>query len=155
MASNYKTILIDEKIDATNDKFFAILDDFKKYYIFYNKNPEYDEYANLYSGKKSDIQSLNKDMFVLTNDIQKNIDDLNKSMIDIDAKITKEKQKNMKLLKLVSGLKEQNDSSDIMIDNYRETYKLLNLSNILLFLGILLEFVVIFRVYKKQVPIQK
>ena len=67
----------DEKIKGIKNSFFSALDDFKKYYVFYNKNPEVDEYQNFFATSKGHLQGLNSDIFVVTNSIQKNIKDLN------------------------------------------------------------------------------
>jgi hypothetical protein len=39
---------IKEKIHTLQQQLPAILDDFKKYYVFYNKNPEYPEYQQMF-----------------------------------------------------------------------------------------------------------
>ena len=44
---NSQALTFDEKINNIKTSFFSVLDDFKKYYVFYNKNPEVDEYQNL------------------------------------------------------------------------------------------------------------
>ena len=36
----------EEKIDTIKTQFFSALDDFKKYYVYYNKNPEVNEFQN-------------------------------------------------------------------------------------------------------------
>ena len=36
----------DEKINSIKDQFFSALDDFKKYYVYFNKNPEVNEFQN-------------------------------------------------------------------------------------------------------------
>ena len=35
-----------EKIVTIKSQFFSALDDFKKYYVYYNKNPEVNEFQN-------------------------------------------------------------------------------------------------------------
>ena len=67
-----------EKIITIKDSFFSALDDFKKYYVFYHKNPEVDEFQNFFANSKGQLQNLNSDMFLVTNNIQQNIKDLDK-----------------------------------------------------------------------------
>ena len=81
-----------EKINNIEKQFFSALDDFKKYYVFYNKNPEVNEYQNYYVNSKSQLQSMSKDLFLLTNDISKNIEFLNNEMKDVSVKLEKEKK---------------------------------------------------------------
>ena len=63
----------EEKIKGINDSFLSALDDFKQYYVFYNKNPEVDEYSNNFENSKNQLQSLSGEMYTITNNIQKNI----------------------------------------------------------------------------------
>ncbi len=37
-----------EQINNIKSQFFSALDDFKKYYVYYNKNPEVDEFQSYY-----------------------------------------------------------------------------------------------------------
>ena len=62
----------EEKIKGINDSFLSALDDFKQYYVFYNKNPEVDEYSNNFENSKNQLQSLSGEMYTITNNIQKN-----------------------------------------------------------------------------------
>jgi len=39
---------IKEKIYALQEQLPIILEDFKKYFVFYNKNPEYPEYQQMF-----------------------------------------------------------------------------------------------------------
>ena len=64
----------DEKIDSIKEQFFSALDDFKKYYVYYNKNPEVNEFQNYYATSKGQLQTMSKDLFLTTNDIDKNIE---------------------------------------------------------------------------------
>ena len=51
------------KINTLKEKLPSILDDFKKYYIFYNKNPEYTEYQQMFENIKS--QQLKKKLGIV------------------------------------------------------------------------------------------
>ena len=72
-----------EQINNIKSSFFPALDDFKKYYVYYNKNPEVDEFQNFYANSKGQLQSLNSDMFLLTNNIQKSIQNLSSRLFFI------------------------------------------------------------------------
>ena len=43
-----------EKINSINSSFLSALDDFKKYYIFYHKNPDVDEYSDNFLNSNKD-----------------------------------------------------------------------------------------------------
>ena len=89
-----KSQQFEEKINNIEKQFFSALDDFKKYYVFYNKNPEVNEYQNYYVNSKSQLQSMSSDLFLTTNDISKNIELLNDVMKIVSNKLDKEKKLN-------------------------------------------------------------
>ena len=139
-ATKYKNKLADYA-----ESFPHMLDEFKKHYIFFNKNPEVNEYAQMYSSMKSNIQQATSQVFVTTNEIQQNIDDLNMSILDLNDKIDTEKVKNIDLKKKLGLLNAESDTSGLLIDNYRETYNLQYFINFVILLGILF---ICFFIYK-------
>ena len=103
-----------EKINSLSEQFFSVLDDFTKYYVFYNKNPEVNEYQQIYLNNKSQLQNLNKNVFLLTNDIEKDIEKLNYIVTRLNAKLGDEKDLNGELLHLFGNLKNTTNSSSVM-----------------------------------------
>ena len=127
----------DEKIKGIKNSFFSALDDFKKYYVFYNKNPEVDEYQNFFATSKGQLQELNSDIFVVTNNIQKHIKDLNAEMAVISTKLKDEKDLSSELLSLINNVQTTEDGSAIMIDDAKEEYNIQYYKNWELFIGII------------------
>ena len=130
------------------ESFPHMLDEFKKHYIFFNKNPEVNEYQQLYSSMKANIQQATSQVFVTTNEIQQNIDELNSFIVELNKKIDKEKIKNVDLKKKLGMLNAENDTSGLMIDNYKETYNLQYFINFVILLGILFICFFIYRTFK-------
>jgi hypothetical protein len=126
----------DEKINNMKRSFFSALDDFKKYYVYYNKNPEVNEFQNFYSSSKGQLQGLNSDMFLVTNSIQKKIQDLDNEMKTTSMKLDSEKKLNEELTKLMKKLETTQDGSKIMIDDAKEEYNRQYYKNWELFIGI-------------------
>ena len=54
-----------QKLQTLSEQLPSILDDFKKYYVFYNKNPEYDEYKSHFDIVKNNLNAINSQMFTL------------------------------------------------------------------------------------------
>jgi hypothetical protein len=127
-----------EKINSINSSFLSALDDFKKYYVFYHKNPEVDEYSNHFVNSKGQLQALSGEMFATTNIIQKNIETLNDTMEEISSKLTNEKDKYAKMDKLFTSLKGTESGSNILINDSKTEFNLLFFKNIELFIGILI-----------------
>ena len=59
------------QINTLKEKLPSVLDDFKKYYVFYNKNPEYSEYQQMFENIKGNLQNINSELFMISNNIEK------------------------------------------------------------------------------------
>ena len=127
-----------EKIKTIKDSFFSALDDFKKYYVFFHKNPEIDEYQNFFTNSKGQLQKLNAEIFLVTNQIQKNIKDLDMEMRTVSKKLEDEKNLNEELMKLVNRIKTTQDGSATMIDDAKEEYNIQYYKNWEIFMGIVI-----------------
>ena len=127
-----------EKINATKTQFFSALDDFKKYYVYYNKNPEVDEFQNYYTNSKSQLQTMSRDLFLTTNNVDKNIEILDSEMSSIGVKLENEKKLNGELMKVLSSLENTHNGSEILIDNSKDTYNRQYYYNWEIFIGILI-----------------
>jgi hypothetical protein len=104
-----------EKLNTYSELFPSVLDEYKRSYINYNKNPDYNEYSQIYSKNKGALHTLNSNVFVLTNDIQKNMDNLNKQIAILDIRINQEKSINANLKKTWSSVKGVgSDGSDLV-----------------------------------------
>jgi hypothetical protein len=126
-----------EKIDNIKNSFFSVLDDFEKYYVYYNKNPEVDEFQNFYSNSKGQLQQLSSQMFLVTNNIQQKIQDLDSDMNVSSTKLESEKELNGELSKLVNNIQTTQSGSEIMIDDAKEEYNIQYYKNIELIIGTL------------------
>jgi hypothetical protein len=134
---NQEANIFDEKIKGIQKIFFSALDDFKKYYVYYNKNPEVDEYQNFFATSKGQLQELNSDIFLITNNIQKNIKDLSTEMAEISNNLNYEKKLNAELLSLINNIQTTEDGSAIMIDDVKDEYNMQYYKNWELFIGII------------------
>ena len=138
-----------EKIKTIKDSFFSALDDFKKYYVFFHKNPEVDEYQNFFTNSKGQLQKFNAEIFLVTNQIQKNIKDLDMEMRTVSKKLEDEKKLNEELMKLVNQIKTTQDGSAIMIDDAKEEYNIQYYKNWEMFMGIVIYMVISVKLLSK------
>ena len=149
--SNYPTSeQFTEKLQALQEQLPAILEDFKKYYVFYNKNPEYDEYRQMYENMKNNLNKINSDLFVLSNDVSSNTDELNKQLFYLNDLIEQEKQKNKMLKRKLGIVENKSNAADEMITNFREIYESDYLRNWALFGCIIVGGLVIKNIYTKS-----
>jgi methyl-accepting chemotaxis protein len=148
--SNYPTpAQFTERLQTLQQQLPAILEDFKKYYVFYNKNPEFDEYKQMFENMKANLNKINSDLFVLSNDVSSSTDDLNKKLFNLNTLIEQEKQKNRELKIKLGIINRKSAASDEMITNFREIYESEYLRNWGLFGCIILGGFVIKNIYTK------
>ena len=121
---DHQSQIFADKINNIQTTFFSALDDFKKYYVYFNKNPEVNEFQNYYANSKGQLQTMSRDMLVTTNNIEKNIEDLNIQMETVSLKLEDEKKLNDELIKLISGLENTQNGSVMLIDDSKEEYNM-------------------------------
>jgi len=126
------------KLNNLNETMPLLLDEFQKAYVFYNMAPASEEYKNFYYNARNNVISTNTQLFMTTNDIQKNIETINKDLIILNKNIQKQKKINEKLKKELSSVDSNMDSSKQRINEYTEMYRSKYLSNITVFIGIVI-----------------
>ena len=141
------------QINTLKEKLPAILDDFKKYYIFYNKNPEYNEYQQIFETIKGNLQNINSELFMTTNNIEKGTEGINSKLQIINKLIAKEKIKNRKLKRQLGIVEKKYNGSDELISDYKEMYNLDYLNNFALFMGILTLGIILSKKFQSRVPV--
>ena len=127
-----------EQINNIKSQFFSALDDFTKYYVYYNKNPEVNEFQNYYANSKSQLQTMSKDLFLTTNNIDKNIEELDNEMLKISIKLENEKKINKEMSELINNLQNTQNGSEILIDDSKTKYNTQYYKNVEIFIGILI-----------------
>jgi hypothetical protein len=139
-----------EKIIALKQQLPHILDDFIKYFVLYNKDPNYPGYQSTFENNKSNLNSLSSSLFMVSNDVDVNIDNINNLYKTLDILIKKERTKNRELKRKLGIVESKTNSSNEMIDDYSEIYDIGYLRNWALFLSIITSGILISIVFKKQ-----
>ena len=127
---------IKEKLHELQSKLPLILEDFKKSYILYNKDTNYNEYQQTFINAKSNLEHLNSELFMVENKVHSNTDKLNKQMIKMNIKIMEEKRENTVLKKSLGIIEVGVNSTDEMINDYKKKYELHYMHNLGLLLTI-------------------
>jgi chromosome segregation ATPase len=141
----------DEKITSVNGQFFSALEDFKKYYVYFNKNPEVDEFQNYYANSKSQLQTMSKEVGNITKSIDKQIEALNAQMSSISEKIAREKELNEKHKEKLHRLENTQNGSEILVDDSKTAYNIQYVRNWEMFIGVLIVTGLIFKIYKAPI----
>ena len=111
-----------DKINALQKQFLSVIEDYKKYYVYYNKNPEVEEFYTNFENAKSQLASIVKKLNDLSVKITQDTSVLNTSISNINKQIQTEKSLNDDLNNVVSGLKATNNSSKALIDDSKDQY---------------------------------
>jgi peptidoglycan hydrolase CwlO-like protein len=140
-----------QKIATMNSQLPSMLDEFKKYYVFFNKNPDYPEYQQMFQNIQSNLNSMNADLFMLSNDVQSNTDAMNKTLFKLDILIKEERKRNRQLKSRLGIVEHKINASSELISDYMEMYDFGYLRNWALFLSILVVGGVISKIYRPPV----
>ena len=152
ITDNFKTPgIFKEKLQTLNNQLPAILADFKKYYVFFNKNPEYPEYQNSFENIKGNMNKLNSDLFMLSNDVESSTNELNKKLFALNILIQKEKERNRKLNLGLGIVEHKNNAATELISDYKSMYSEEYLRNWALFVSILIIGVSISKISKNPI----
>ena len=136
-------------IETLNQQFAPILDDYKKYYVFHNMMPDYNEYQQMFETINSNLNEVTTKLFTTTNDIEVNTEKISKKLKSLSDLINQEKEKNHKFRNRLEMIDGKNNSSDILINNYTEMYDIQYIRNCVLAIGIVLSIIASTRIFKK------
>jgi len=137
------------KLNEISGKFPGVLDEFKRNYVIYNQHPDYQEYANIFASIKGNLSSINKDLFVLTNDVQQDISKLNENNENLVMELDQLEKENDFLKKTLANASGTGNGSEIMNENAKEQYKAKYIRNLAMIFGNLLIIIAMIILFKK------
>ena len=138
------------EIETIQDKLPSVLDDFKKYYVFYNKNPTYTEYQTILENLKTDLNSMNSELFKISNNVEQNINSISTKFAELNKLIQKEKARNNRLMSMYKGVKQTFTGSKIMIDEYKQIYNEKFMNNCFILIGIIVNGIVLAKIFASK-----
>jgi hypothetical protein len=123
------------QIDTLKQQYPGYLDNFKEYYILTKQFPNDDSYTRGYESIRGNMQRASKDLFMINNKIQSEIERLKKITIIINQKISDEKVRNTELQKQYDQSIGEVGGAQTMINDYKKIYFLQYITNVFTFLG--------------------
>jgi hypothetical protein len=147
--STYSDAIL-SKLETTRQKFNSALDDFSSSYLNYKMYPNYNEYRQIYANAQGVIDSLQAEVFISTNDVQKNLENLNNFIKNLNEKIATEKSKQTTLKSQLSGVTSDSNGSGLLAIQSKTLYFDKYVYNITLIIGILILFYSLFKIYSKK-----
>jgi hypothetical protein len=138
-----KSFHYQEKIDGIQTQFFSALKDFQKYFVYYHKNPEVDDFQQQFQISKGQLQMLSDQLLQITSQIHSDIRQLDGKMESVAKQLEMEKMKYNKLTSSATHLENTQNGSEILIDDYKSKYNQQYYRNVRLYIGILLMFMIL------------
>ena len=135
------------QVSDLQSTFPEVLDDFKKYFVFYQKNPDYTEYQTNFENAKSNLNELIIKLFKISASVQMSTSKINANMEEVNKSIQVNKAEFTKLKRRVLNLKEAHDTSDILVDDYVTIYNMYYLKNAAILFGVLMQIWVLMKVF--------
>lgn len=145
-----KPEIFTQRIETLKEQLPSILDDFNKYFVLYSTDPSYPEFGTMFNNIKQNLNSLSASLFMVSNDVDANTDEINTTFKKLDGLITKERIKNRELKRKLGIIEEQNNNSKELIDNYNEMYDADYLRNWGLFLSTIVVGVSISKMFTRE-----
>jgi len=139
------------KIKTLKNQYPGYLDNFKQYYILTKQFPNDDSYTRGYQSSRTDMQNATKSLFMINNNIQVEIERLKATTTILNTNISNEKARNITLQKKYDDATGEVGGAKTMINDYKKIYVLQYISNVSIFLGIILSGVVISKTFRRQV----
>lgn len=145
---NYKKYM--NKITELNGSIGLLLDEFKEIYVLANMHPTNEEIQQRYQTMTSNIERIQAEVFSMSNNIQFDINEINKKLVEYNLLIQKERELNRNLKSKLGIIEHKNNAASEMISDFKEIYNIKYLRNWSLFLSIIICIVSIKSIYKSQ-----
>lgn len=118
MSSQYEN-----QLNNANSTLQTILNnDFFRLYVLSNNNPSNTEYRQQLSNIQSNINDQLRNMFTISNNIDRDIRELNRQISEMNQNINNERQKNVGLKNDLGITDEENITAKELIKDYKDIY---------------------------------
>jgi len=138
------------KIETLKKQYPGYLDNFKQYYILTKQFPNDDSYTRGYESSRADIQNASKSLFMINNNIQVEIEKLKATTTILNKNIADEKARNITLQQKYDDATGEVGGAQTMIHDYKQRYVLQYISNVSIFLGVILSGVILAKTFRRQ-----
>jgi len=113
-------------------------------------HPNNEEYQTQYQNVINSLAEILSKLFSVSNDVQVNIDNINKKLFEFDILIKKEREKNKELKSKLGIVENKSNAASEMISDYKDIYDKRYLRNWSLLLSSIACLVAIGIIYKNK-----
>ena len=128
----------------------GLFEDFKKYYIFSHKNPEYTEYSNMLEEVKKNLADISTSLLKMNTQVQSSTNDLTSNLDELYDKINQYRETHTHISAEMKNIADIQNTSTILINDYVTIYNMNYLKNTSMLLGILIVIVLHHNLSKKN-----
>lgn len=139
----------DNKIEQIENGTNLLLDEFEKLYLIANTHPNNEEYQTNYQNVIDNLSSMLSKSFTISNDVEVNINKINKQLFNINSLIKQERVKNKELKKKLGIVENKSNAAFEMINDYKDIYDKRYLRNWSLLISSIVCIATITVIYKK------
>ena len=109
-----------QKLQTMQSQLPPILADFQNAYVLYNTDQNNQEYKQSFENIKNNLNSLNSQLFTVSNTVQSDIDKINSKLFALDFLIKKERVRNKSLKRKLGIIEHKSNATSEMILNYKK-----------------------------------
>ena len=117
-------------------RYNIIIGEIVKTYPNYKANPKFNEYDSAYTKNINNLQKLQADIFLLKNNISKNIDTTQQDITQIDETLYKLEEENKVLKQRLADLNNSDNAANGMLYDSKTLYLEQFVGNCILFLSL-------------------
>tara|TARA_B100000524_G_scaffold347695_1_gene250223 strand:- start:1251 stop:1703 length:453 start_codon:yes stop_codon:yes gene_type:complete len=123
-----------EKLSEYDTRFYLILEDFKNFYVQSKLNSDSSDAENAFYREKTMITDNQKNLFLLNNDVEKEIKNINLELKQLEKSLTKEKKNNKELSFQEESLESLSKASIQMLKDKNVSYnqRLITIFNLII-----------------------
>jgi len=134
-------------LDQLTSQLNPILEQFQNAYVNFHLNPTDNEYERSIQAANANMQSLNYKLFSIDNAIEQNIQIVDRNLMQLNQMIQKGKKENQHLNNKDNRADSKQEGSAGMVYQFNEIYRRDYLTNINLFVGVILSLFVTIKMF--------
>lgn len=123
-----------KKIKELNQRYFLIIDEIVKTFPKYKSSPKLNSFEDAYNTNINNLRSLQADYFLLQNNLNKNTDELQKEIKQIDDVLYVLEEEIKVLTRELRDLNNSDNAASGMFTDSRNLYNIQFLGNTILFI---------------------
>jgi hypothetical protein len=135
-----------QQLSEENERFYLILEDFKRFFIASKLNSDSHEAQNAFHREKSMIQNNHRELFLLNNDVEKSTNTVRQEIEILEKYLRKERKSNKLLSRKEQSLENLDNAAVQMLKdkNFIYNQRLITIFNVVV--GIIATGIIVYKI---------